>query len=114
MGAIQRGGAGELSRKGLRGTREAHELQRRNGAVPKVPRQVYTIFRICQEVNGKSFGWLRLGVVICARRSSPAARNVLSQTEPQRKTYRLGPGLPAVSLATRPVSVADVVTWYIR
>ena len=36
MGAIQRGGAGELSRKGLRGTREAHDLPRHGGAVPKV------------------------------------------------------------------------------
>ena len=110
MGAIQRGGSGELSRKRLRGTREAHDLTTARSRCAESTREVYTIFRICQEVNGKSFGWLRLGVVIFARRSSPAARNVLSQTEPQGKTYRLGPGLPAVPLATRPVSAADVVT----
>ena len=48
MGAIQRGGAGELSRKRLRGTRDKHDLPRHGGA--ESTQQVYTIFGICQVV----------------------------------------------------------------
>jgi len=58
--ANRRGEAAEMSRKGHRGAKGAHKLRRHGKRCALVARRVYTIFRVCQEVNAKFFRWLGL------------------------------------------------------